>query len=79
MEMIEDVALRDFEFWSGATFRAAMLTLEELDQVEEQLPEILGDKPTETQVNDLFWFDFGTVCESIGLTYDEEKDEIVRK
>ena len=33
---------------------------------------------TDTEINDLFWFDFATVCEAIGLKYDADKDEIIR-
>jgi hypothetical protein len=32
----------------------------------------------ETQINDLFWFDFGYICELIGIEYDEDNAKIIR-
>ena len=56
-----------------------MMTAEELDSVENALEELYPDGMTDTEINDLFWFDFEYVCELIGLEYDAEKDEIIRE
>ena len=79
MKIIEETSLENFEFWSGAKDNAALLTSEELSQVEEVLEEFYPDGMTDAQINDLFWFEFDNVCESIGLEYDEQTDEIIRK
>lgn len=77
-----DDSLTDFPFWSGAKSNADMLTYDELQQLDDVLPEYFntadGQLPTQTEINDLFWFDFDTVCEVIGLQYDEETGEIIR-
>lgn len=78
MKIYEEKSLSDFEFWSGAKSNAAMLTIAELDEVDAVLEELYSDGITDTEINDLFWFDFGYVCELIGLEYDEEEDEIIR-
>ena len=69
--------LTNFDFWSGAKDNANMLTYEQLEQTTEVLEEIYPEGMTETQINDLFWFDFAYICELIGLEYDEENDEII--
>ena len=69
--------LTNFEFWSGGKDNAEKLTHEQLEQITEALEEIYPEGMTETQINDLFWFGFENVCEFIGLTYDEENDEIL--
>lgn len=56
-----------------------MMTAEELDSVENELEELYPDGMTDTEINDLFWFDFDYVCDLIGLEYDVEKDEIIRE
>ena len=71
-------SLRYLDFWSGAKANAEMMTAEELDSVENALEELYPDGMTDTEINDLFWFDFEYVCELIGLEYDVEKDEIIR-
>lgn len=78
MTIKTEQSLRNFEFWSGAKGRAEMMTCEELDSVENALEELYPDGMTDTEINDLFWFDFDYVCELIGLEYDVEKDEIIR-
>ena len=77
MTITQETSLKDFEFWMDAADNAAKLTDEELDQLET----ILSDQKelwSETELNDLFWFNFETVCSVLGLDYDEENDEIRR-
>lgn len=79
MKWIVEDSLTNFKFWSGAADRAKMLEYSELQELDDALPELFGDEtPTDTQINDLFWFDFGTVCSLIGLKYDDSKGEIIR-
>ena len=78
MKVICEQSLWNFQFWSGAKSRAEQLTAEEFDIVEDYL-ESIGEDITETQINDLFWFDFQFVVEDIlGLDYDADADEILR-
>ena len=65
--------LRDFDFWSGAADNAAKLTCNELDMLEILLEEenMDIDPWTETEINDLMWFDFESVCARLGLDYEE--------
>lgn len=77
MKIIREDNLTNFEFWSGAKDNASMLTNEQLEEVTEALEEIYPEGMTETQINDLFWFDFEWICELIGLVYDAENDEIL--
>ena len=78
MTIKTEQSLRYFEFRSGAKANAEMMTAEELDSVENALEELYPDGMTDTEINDLFWFDFEYVCELIGLEYDADKDEIIR-
>lgn len=79
MEYIRSESLTNFKFWSGAADRAKQLTYDELEQLDSVLPDFFGgETPTETAINDLFWFEFGSVCELIGLRVDDN-DDIVRE
>ena len=55
-----------------------MLTYEEMENLEAVLEELFPSGVSATALNDLLWFDFGFVCESIGLEYDEENDVVIR-
>lgn len=72
MKYIVEQSLRNFEFWSGARENVKELTLEQLDEVEPIVEEVLGEECTDTQINDLFWFEFDTIKEWLGINEDEE-------
>lgn len=78
MKITSERSLASFDFWSGGRDRAMMLTYEEMEEVEMALEDLYPDGMTDTELNDLFWFDFNFVCECIGLEYDEENDEVIR-
>jgi hypothetical protein len=77
MQYIVEENLSNFNFWSGGADRAKLFTLEQLDEIEEHLCEIFGDEiPTDTQINDLFWFDVDVVAGLIGVRLDEDENVI---
>ena len=65
-------ALRDFDFWGGATYRARNLTPEQLDIIEKNLEEMYGDEiPDETEINDFIWFEEETYLQWLGISEEE--------
>ena len=77
MKIYSETSLSNFEFWSGAVGKTDSLTDEDLDQIEVTLEELFPDGMTETELNDLFWFDFETVLELIGKEECEECGSII--
>ena len=77
MKITTEKSLSDFDFWSGAEDRVKYLTDEELDTIEQELEELYPEGMEETQLNDLFWFDFDFIAEIIGETEESifERDE----
>lgn len=59
--------LSQFEFWSGAKERTDHLTIEQLDRLDYLLPEVLGENPTDTEINDLFWFEEDFIARLLGF------------
>ena len=74
MKIYSEKSLRDFEFWSGAKDRVKYLSAEQLDTIENILDDLYPEGMTETEVNDLFWFDEDTIAEWLGY---ENFDEIM--
>ena len=73
-----DNNLTNFKFWSGAEDRAKALTRDELDRLDDLLPDMFGDDlPSDTDINDLFWFEFPEVCHLLG--YACKDDEPIRE
>ena len=70
MKITRELNLIDFKFWSGA--KQHYFTYSELREIEVQLNELYFEESlTETQINDLFWFDEEILCDFIGLNYNE--------
>ena len=67
MKVYKEMNLRDFKFWSGAKSNAETLTDEQLDMVEAILEDAFPDGMDATQINDIFWFDFDTIHEWLGI------------
>lgn len=79
MKIYKDESLSDFEFWSGAVSNAEEFTIEELDRIGEELSIIdNGDGYSETEINDLMWFEPAYLANLIGLEWDENKGEVIR-
>lgn len=79
MRVYSEMKLTSFEFWAGAKSNAEKLTYDEMEQLEYILEDIYEGEIEDVTINDLFWFDFAWVCEVVGLTYDEDKDEVIRE
>lgn len=71
MRIKTEKSLQNFQFWSGAKDLAERLTWEELIEIENQLEELYPDGLTETELNDLFWFDAEFICDLIGQTEED--------
>jgi len=70
MNCTKELNLTNFEFWSGA--KQHEFTYNELKQLEYILEDLYHEKPpTETDINDLFWFEEETFCEWLNLDYNE--------
>ena len=75
MKIYSEKSLRNFEFWSGAKENANELTGAQLDEVENILEDMYPDGMSETEINDLFWFEFGTIKEWLGITDEEDEED----
>lgn len=82
MKIYKEESLQNFEFWSGAKANAAQLTAQQFNAVEAIIEELYPNGVEDSFINDLFWFEFETVAEWLGLAlndagdlYDPEEEE----
>ena len=64
--------LSQFEFWSGAKERTDHLTIEQLDRLDDLLSEAMewnetDNTPSDTTINDLFWFEDDYIAQLLGF------------
>ena len=70
MYYTKELNLTNFNFWSGA--KQHEFTYNELKEIEFSLQDLYYEKPpTDTEINDMFWFEEKFLCECIGLDFDE--------
>lgn len=72
MKIFTEQSLTDFNFWSGAKCNAQKLSNAELYRVEEMLEELFPNGIDETQLNDIFWFDFDMILNWLGYPSEDE-------
>lgn len=74
MRIYSEISIRDFEFWSGAKDTAERIeSYDAWDEVENAIEEIYPDGMSDTELNDLFWFDSDTVFEWAGIPTEEQE------
>jgi hypothetical protein len=61
--------LKNFNFWGGAIETAEALSEEDFNMVESVLEEMYPEGLSETQLNDIFWFEDDFIAEILG--YDD--------
>lgn len=74
MKIYSEISLSEFRFWSGAKEFAAELTEEQFDIVESILEDCYPDGLTDTEINDLFWFEQNVIREWADMPCEELED-----
>ena len=78
MTITYELDLNSFEAWSGAKETLERIQREgKCEELENVLEELYPDGMTETELNDLLWFDSESVYEWLGIRSEEQiKKEI---
>lgn len=81
MRYIVEQRLADFLAWSGACYTWSELydrgDLGEVDEIIEAYYQDTGELPTETEINDLLWFERDTIANYLG--YEDWEDYLMHK
>ena len=72
----ENQTLADFDAWSGAKdTKETILNNNKGDEFDALIEELYPDGLTETQLNDILWFETDWLYESLGISEEEENDD----
>ena len=75
MKISREMNLRNFEAWSGAKDTLnKLIELDKCEELEAVLEDIYPDGISETQLNDILWFDDEWIFETLGIEEDEEEE-----
>ena len=69
MKIVNDnLSLRNFEAWSGAkSTKQLILDNNKEDDFEFMMEDLYPDGMTDTQLNDILWFEEDWICETLGI------------
>lgn len=71
----ENMTLSNFEAWAGAKdTRQTILDANLGDEFDALIEELYPDGLSETQLNDILWFEEDWIYESLGMVPDEEEE-----
>ena len=75
MRIINEIALKDFKFWSGAKETAEELSEQHFNSVETLLEELYPFGMTETEVNDFFWHERDKIAQWLWFKNWEDHEQ----
>ena len=80
MTITYELDLNSFQAWSGAKDTLDRIQREgKCDLLEQILEDIYPDGMTETQLNDLLWFDSESVYEWLGIRSEEQIEKEIKE
>ena len=75
MRIYSETTLENFEAWSGAVDTLNRVReAGKCDELESILEDLYPDGMSETELNDLLWFEPETVFEWLGIEEEEEEE-----
>lgn len=66
MKVSKEIFLCDFKPWAGAKENFNLLTLKEMKIIEEIIEDLYPDGISETELNDILWFDDEFIADCLG-------------
>ena len=68
MKITSEMSLKNFKAWSGAVDTLnKLIELDKCDELEFILDDLYPDGLTETELNDILWFDDEWIYETLGI------------
>jgi hypothetical protein len=72
----ENLSLVDFVAWSGAKdTKQTIIDNNKADDFDRLIEGLYPDGLSETQLNDILWFESDWIFENLGITEEENEDE----
>ena len=76
MKFIKECSLLDFEAWSGAVDTKERIIAEgKEEQFDDYIDEMFPNGATETDINDVLWFESESIFEYLNITDDGDDDD----
>lgn len=71
----ENTTLENFDAWSGAVdTKQAIIEAGKEEEFDNLIEELYPDGLSETQLNDILWFEENWIFESLGMIEEEDEE-----
>jgi hypothetical protein len=75
MKITREIDLLRFDAWSGATdTQETIISEHKADDFNSLIEELYPDGLTDTELNDILWFEEDWIFEQLGINTDEEEE-----
>ena len=75
MKIISETALHSFKAWSGARDTQARIIEDgKADEFDSIIEDMYPDGLTDTELNDLLWFEEESIYEWLGMTNEDDSE-----
>ncbi len=72
----DNASILNFDTWSGATnTKESIINADKVDEFDNLIEELYPDGISETQLNDILWFESDWCFEMLGISEDEDETE----
>lgn len=76
MKIIQEIGIRDFKAWSGAIdTQNRIIECDKCNEFDSLIEDLYPEGLTNTQLNDILWFEDEWIFESIGIAEDDEDED----
>ena len=74
MKIIPETTLKNFRAWAGAVeTQEKIIDAGKADEFDQMMEELYPDGLTDTQLNDILWFEEEWIYETLGIPTDDEE------
>lgn len=81
MKVTYEFSLADFKAWCGGSDTLEKIRKFDIthpgamEQAQQYIEDCLGEEATETEINDMLWFEDDAILEAIDYSNEEDADE----
>lgn len=76
MKVYKELGISSFEAWSGGTLtKDTIIDANKEDEFDNLIEELYPNGLSETELNDLLWFESDWIYETLGIKNEDEEDE----
>lgn len=76
MKIVMEIGIEEFKAWSGAIdTKNTIIEQDKCEEFDSLIDELYPDGLSDTQLNDILWFEADWIFDNLGISEDEEDED----